>query len=141
MDPGYEPATAGLTHPATDKTRREWAAALRWAAGSRKLDELTRAAHHATADQIEACRLTPWADQPEPADQPAEQPPAALAPVLEALVVRPGDILIVRVPTRTTAAAGAALKQQLAEHLPDIQAKVIAAEQLALYRPEADDAA
>lgn len=94
--------------------------------------QITVTAAEAAADRTIAERVVAHLDGY------AAEPDAALPQIAEALVIRPGDILIVRVPTGTTAAAGAALKQQLAEHLPGIEAKVIAAEQLAAYRPEAD---
>jgi hypothetical protein len=68
----------------TTARRREWAAALRWAANLR--GEPTRAPGAmllGLANQIEAGYGLPWADTPEPSaapTQPAQDAPAAAAP-------------------------------------------------------------
>lgn len=50
--------------------RREWAAALRWAStGADETEVHWRPWLWQLADRIEAGALTPWADQPEPADE------------------------------------------------------------------------
>jgi hypothetical protein len=56
--------------------------------------------------------------------------------IAEALVIRPGDVLIVRVPWRTSHEHAVMIKERLAELLPHVETKVvIAAEQIAVYRP------
>lgn len=55
--------------------------------------------------------------------------------IAEPLVVQPGDTLIVRVPTSTSMDQANVFKEQIREHVPGVDAKVIAAEQLAVYRP------
>jgi hypothetical protein len=51
------------------------------------------------------------------------------------MVIRPGDTLILRVPLYTTRELVHKVKEQLAKVLPDVNLVVIAAEQLAIYRP------
>lgn len=56
--------------------------------------------------------------------------------IREALVIRPGDKLIVRVNQATTRADVGRLVDNLADRFPDTEVTVIAAEQLAAIRPE-----
>jgi hypothetical protein len=56
--------------------------------------------------------------------------------IREALVIRPGDKLIVRVSQVTTRADVGRLVDNLAVRFPDTEVTVIAAEQLAAIRPE-----
>jgi hypothetical protein len=53
---------------------------------------------------------------------------------VEGLVIHPGDILLVRVPMGISIDVAKALKAQCEEHLPDIKAVIIAAEQLVVVR-------
>lgn len=60
-----------------------------------------------------------------------------VAEIAQTAVVRPGDTLIVRVPTGSTRDAVDRMLEGLRQNLPDVAALVVAAEGLAIYRPEA----
>jgi hypothetical protein len=63
-----------------------------------------------------------------------------LQPFIEALTIRPGDTLIVRVDPSYSPAEVAELKAAIADRLPDLAVVVIAADQIAAYRPgDTDD--
>lgn len=62
---------------------------------------------------------------------------AALENVAEALTVRPGDTLIVRVDPKSYQTEMGKVVEQLRELLPAVLVVVIAAEQLAVQRPDA----
>lgn len=67
---------------------------------------------------------------------------AELEHVTEALVVRPGDHLIIRVPRETSDQEALEMCESAREHLPDVVAvTVVRAEQLAVVRKEDADAA
>jgi hypothetical protein len=59
---------------------------------------------------------------------------AELTEVIEALVVRPGDKLIVRVDPRTTRAQADEMIAAVKERLPELEILIVAAEQLAVLR-------
>jgi hypothetical protein len=61
--------------------------------------------------------------------------PDVLVQIDSGMVIRPGDTLIARVPLHTTAALVHRLHERAAEVLPDVNLVVIAAEQMAIYRP------
>jgi hypothetical protein len=62
--------------------------------------------------------------------------PEVLVQIDPGMVIRPGDTLIVRVPLYTTAELVHRLKERAAEVLPEVNLVVIAAEQMAIYRPD-----
>jgi hypothetical protein len=64
--------------------------------------------------------------------------PEVLVQIDPAMVIRPGDTLIVRVPLLTTAEIVHKAKEQLAKVLPDVNLVVIVGEQMAIYRPDDD---
>jgi hypothetical protein len=53
----------------------------------------------------------------------------------QGMVIRPGDTLILRVPLYTTPELVHKTKERAAEVLSDVNLVVIAAEQMAIYRP------
>jgi hypothetical protein len=55
-------------------------------------------------------------------------------PISEALVIRPGDKLLVRVDVHTSRERAMELRDQISERLPEVEVCVIAAEQLAVFR-------
>ena len=60
-----------------------------------------------------------------------------LPEVLETLVVRPGDTLLVRIPVNTSMDSAHQLYERLKARLPaEIDFAIIAAEQLGVYRPK-----
>lgn len=59
-----------------------------------------------------------------------------LAGLEQAVIVRPGDTLIVRVPQNTPADNVARFMAAMRERLPDVPVVVIAAEDMVVYRPE-----
>lgn len=62
-----------------------------------------------------------------------------LPEILEALVVHPGDTLLVRIPVNTNMAQARQLHEGLKARLPaDVGFAIIAAEQLGVYRPESE---
>jgi hypothetical protein len=61
--------------------------------------------------------------------------PEVLVQIDPAMVIRPGDTLILRAPLDVTAAMVHRMKERAAEVLPDVHLVIIAAEQLAIYRP------
>jgi hypothetical protein len=54
--------------------------------------------------------------------------------VAEALVIRPGDKLLVRVDVHTSRERAMDLRDELKERLSEVEVCVIAAEQLAVFR-------
>ena len=60
-------------------------------------------------------------------------------PRLDAVVVRPGDTLVIRVGTGLTHEAVDEIKARVAEVLPGIKPVIIAAEQILVYRPGGSD--
>lgn len=61
---------------------------------------------------------------------------AELREVLDALVVRPGDTLIIRSHGALSMDEAAEIKEQVAKLLPGVQAAVVVAEQMLVYRPD-----
>lgn len=59
--------------------------------------------------------------------------------VEEAAIVRPGDTLIVRVAPTATMERAMALKKRGQELLPDVNVVVVAAEEIAVVRPEPEE--
>lgn len=59
-----------------------------------------------------------------------------LAEIDHGVVVRPGDTLVIAVSRITTPEQVERLKEGVAEHLPGVQAVVVEANQLAVYRPK-----
>ncbi len=59
--------------------------------------------------------------------------------VKQAAVIRPGDHLIVRVKQGSTREDVGSLLGSLNERFPDVKCTVIAAEEIAVYRPEASE--
>jgi hypothetical protein len=58
-----------------------------------------------------------------------------LESIVEALVVRPGDTLVVRVRPAISAQQVDEIKRELSERLPGVKALIVAAEEIAVYRP------
>lgn len=56
--------------------------------------------------------------------------------VLEALTVRPGDTLVVRVRDNLTIQQADELKAAIEERMPGVKTILLAAEQIAVYKPE-----
>jgi hypothetical protein len=61
-------------------------------------------------------------------------PKIAGVEVAEALIIRPGDKLLVRVDVHTSRERAMDLRDELKERLPEVEVCVIAAEQLAVFR-------
>jgi hypothetical protein len=61
---------------------------------------------------------------------------AELREVLDALVIRPGDTLVLRFHHDISAEEAAEIKEQLAKLLPGVQSALVNAEQMAVYRPD-----
>lgn len=51
-----------------------------------------------------------------------------------AVVVRPGDKLVIRLSGHVDMATAASIKQRVAEELPGVEAVIISCDQLAVYR-------
>jgi hypothetical protein len=64
---------------------------------------------------------------------------ADLLDVIEAIVLRPGDTLVVRVSAGATLQQADELKARARELLPDVGVVVIGAEQLVVHRPDGSD--
>lgn len=60
---------------------------------------------------------------------------SGLEGIVEELVIRPGDTLVVRVQAAISPQQVDELKRELSERLPGVKALVVAAEQIAVYRP------
>jgi hypothetical protein len=81
---------------------------------------------------------TPETQFPDVDTHPADTPTV----IAEALVVNPGDTLIIRVPADTGRHAAEVLKAEMRQHLPGTVVIVLPAEQLAVVRgPKLDNPA
>lgn len=54
----------------------------------------------------------------------------------QALVIRPGDTLVVQMALRLTADHAAQIKTAIEERLPDVKVLVVGCDGLAVYRPD-----
>jgi len=68
----------------------------------------------------------------------AELRTAKIQIVLDAVIVRPGDTLVLRFHQELTPEEAAEIKQRLAEYMPDVSAVILNAEQMLVYRPNDD---
>jgi ABC-type sugar transport system substrate-binding protein len=57
-------------------------------------------------------------------------------PRIDAVVVRPGDTLVVRVAPDMTPEQAAELKANLLDRLPGIDAVIVGSDQMLVYRPD-----
>lgn len=69
-------------------------------------------------------------------DADVELDPLGMLANSQALVIRPGDTLVIGMSSRLTMGQAANLKAALEERLPDIKAVVIGCDTLAVYRPD-----
>ncbi len=60
-------------------------------------------------------------------------------PVLDAVTVRPGDTLVVRVATDLSMDQVAEFKSRLTDRLPGVDTLVVCADQLLVYRPDGSE--